>query len=249
MEEEEDAMEVEDSNTITTLPIHQSLWDILDPKPLPEVLDQPAGIELPQTIYEDMIIGWINQYAALIQYNDMDRQILDIRNPSEAALNFPLNEPLEFLPCPLVLTAALFAVFCDYFNLDPMLVSGVKKMALEQSVVIMTSHQMPWLMVFPYFKNVNYYHYEVQRSTSLGDLIRFQDQAMILNVSRYPLAQQMDIVEQRQAMMNLYTAPDAPQRENSKRVNREEEEEENIITTTTTTTISRVYAKRPRYLD
>ena len=122
-------------------------------------------------------------------------------------------------------------------------------MALEQSVVIMTSHQMPWLMVFPYFKNVNYYHYEVQHSTSLGDLIRFQDQAMILNVNSYPLAQQMDIVEQRQAMMNLYTAPDAPQRENSKRVNREEEEEENIITTTTTTTISRVYAKRPRYLD
>jgi len=244
-------------NVVTTYPHSpQSFWDILDPKPHSELLDVPAGIELPQTIYEDMIIGWINQYAALIQYNDIDRHILDIRNPSEAALYFPFDEPLEYLPCPLVFTAALFAVFCNYFNLDPLLMSRLKKITPDQSIAIMTSHQMPWLMVFPYFKNVNYYHHEVQASTSLGDLIHFQDQAMILNVLQYPLSLQMDIVEQRQAITNLYMAPpDTSHREtNKRRTSRGDDDDDGdegnmMITTTTTTTVSRIVTKKPRYVD
>lgn len=150
-----------------------------------EKLDRPAGVCLPEQVDELAILHWINENRALMQYNDPNQTILDILVPEEASISSRV-EYLDFLPNDVVLTNNLFRIFCEYFGIPEATRIDLNRMVDAQSVLLFVHSTVDRFMAFPYFSNVNYHHYQIFPEISLRRLMQYQDQAMHLQVAKYP---------------------------------------------------------------
>ena len=192
------------------------------------VLDATVGIALPEHINEDRILAWINQRRILLQYNDCDSIVIDTRDNDDVQVSSPVSQEMEYLPQALVITFNLFDTFCDYFDIPSHLKCQLNTINPQQSVVIVNNPFATSLFVFPYFKNVNYAHVDVNINVTLRALMEMQDQALILNCEVYPYYHDANTAEDYFQSSSLFTSPTSVS-SGKKRKCEESDEADNIM--------------------